>query len=559
MKKPLLSEMTLREKIGQCLLVYQYEINQNPETNYKTDRTQEERRAVLEKEQLGVFYGEQVDSYDKRDVDLSDKVRVKVNSTKYKKFIDEQCQMVKIPPLVTADCEYGAGSIFEDLSSVCGPLSVGSVDSEELAFEFGAAVARELRCGGINWRWTPIIDLVNRRSNGIMRNFAPGYPERMAALSIANFKGMQSEGVAATAKHFPGSDGYEYRDSHLCPTMVRDSKEKWWKKQGKYFKQLIDSGVYSVMIGHQAFPAVDDTKIGGKFIPSTLSKKVITDLLKEEMGFGGVVVTDGITMGGLFSLLSYEDLIVMLINAGNDVILGAKMCSGEILEKAVRDGRVDEKRIDDACQRVLDMKEKIGLFDDNYYNYPYTSKDVVPKTRQINTEIARKSITLVRDRTKLLPMKKENIKRVTIIVSSHLEEFEAELEPMKKAFEERGATVKMKRRLASADELKEISDNSDLIVYAVYVAGHCPVGGSTLFGDEAYTYFHAFKYGKEKSIGAAFGYPYIHFDIMENADAFINAYGKNPDSQTAFVEAVYGDIEIVGKSPIVLEPDLTKE
>ena len=330
--------------------------------------------------------------------------------------------------------------------------------------------------------------------------------------------------------------------------------EDWWSEQGQVFQRVIDSGVYSVMISHTAFPAADDTKINGKYIPSTLSKKIITDLLKEKMGFKGVVVTDGITMAGLYSLLPYEELIVGLINAGNDVILGAKLPSGDILEKAVLDGRIPMSRIDDACQRVLDMKEKLGLFEEGHNDLPYKAEDIVPQTRKISAEIARRSMTLVRDRNNLLPVDKSKIKKVSVIVSSHRETFIDSLKHMKAAFEERGIEVYMQRRLKSTPELEKIAKDSDLIIYAAYVGPHCPKGGLRLYGEECETFYHAFNYGKERSIGVSFGYPYIHYDIMENADAFINAYGASADAQRAFVEAILGEIELSGKSPVLLQP-----
>ncbi len=561
MRKPLLSEMTLREKIGQCLLVYQWDIYRKSEIDYDILRSEEERLAILEKEQFGVFYAEQVGMYkankrlENRTVDLAEDNGDKVKTAEYKEFIDNQSKLLKIPALTAADCERGAGSIFGDMTNTCDAPCMGAANSEELAFELGAAIARELRCGGINWRWFPVADIPHWRSGSIMRSIAADYPDRLVKLTNAHIRGMQSEGVAATLKHFPGLDRYDCRDSHFAKTIVSISMDEWEKGQGKVFQEIIDAGVYSVMVGHQAFPAADDTMINDSFIPATLSKKIITGLLKEKMGFEGVVITDAITMGGLFSVLEYEDLIVELINAGNDVILGAKLESGDILEKAVRDGRIPESRIDDACRRILDMKEKLGMFEDDYFNLPYKSEDIVEKTIAVNSELARRSVTLVRDRHTFLPLNKDKIKNVTIICSSHDDAYIDELEVLKKEFEARGASVYMQRRLKNPEELKALSDKSDLIIYAVYIAPHKPRGGMSLFGDECFTYFHAFSSGKKKSIGVSMGYPYVHYNIMENADTFINTYGKSPDCMKAFVQAIYGEIEITGESPVRLIPN----
>ena len=141
-----------------------------------------------------------------------------------------------------------------------------------------------------------------------------------------------------------------------------------------------------------------------------------------------------------------------------------------------------------------------------------------------------------------------------MIISTHHESFTKNLEVLKEAFNKRGIEVYMQRRLKSTAELKEISDNSDLIIYAAYVNMHAPQGYPRLFGVEAHSFYYAFNHGKEKSIGVSFGYPYIHYDTMENADVFINAYNPQPETMEAFVAAILGEIPIVGNSPVLHEP-----
>ena len=569
MKKPLLSEMTLREKIGQMLAPMHWDVYGKVEMEYDYSQSDiKDVKAIYEKEQFGVIRGEQVGVFyaDPENEGQVEKIEgyvegnllanftVKVNSAPYKKFIEKHNTYGKIPLLVGGDFGVGSAHVFKDGSWIVNANAIGAADSEELTFELGAAIARQMKCTGHNWRWCPPVDLGNRNNNMCMRTFAIDDVDRTIRLSKAYIKGMQSEGVAACAKHFPSEGRIEARDAHLSATSNTDSIETWWSEQGKVFKEMIDAGVYSVMVGHQSFPAVDDRKVDGRYVPSTISKKVITDLLKGELGFKGVVVTDGIGMAALFSLFPYEQLIVELVNAGNDIILGAKLPSGDIIEAAVLDGRISEERINDACQRVLDMKEKIGLFDDDYGVLSYTMEEAVADTLRISEEIAKRSITLVRDRYNLLPLNKKDIKKVSVIISTHADGFVYELEELKKAFNERGIEVYMQRRLKSALELKEISDNSDLIIYAADVHMHAPAGYLRLFGDEAYTYYHAFNHGKEKSIGVSFGYPYVHYDTMENAPVFINAYNTRPETMKAFVAAILGEIEIVGKTPVLIEP-----
>lgn len=337
---------------------------------------------------------------------------------------------------------------------------------------------------------------------------------------------------------------------------LTSTMEEWWEEQGKIFQGVIDGGVYSVMVGHEGFPACDDSKLKGKHRPSTVSKKVVTDLLKGEMGFKGVVITDDIIMTAHTSCYdSYDELIIDLANAGNDVILGVYPGAGDIIEKAVKEGVISESRIDDACQRVLDMKEKVGLFNGDHFEPPYKAADVTPHTRDVNKKIAEKAITLLYDNQGILPVDQKKIKNVTIICSTHADNFFKDLDCMKALLEERGMNVRLQRRLSSYDEMEEIDATSDLIIYAAYVGSHAPKGGLTFFGEECGTFHYAFNRGMEKSIAVSMGYPYLHHGIMAGAETFINTYGSSPELIEAFIKCIFGEIPFEGVSPVKIVPD----
>lgn len=552
MKKPLLSEMTLREKIGQTILPYQYDINRKTEVDAKILRTKEEKAAFLRERQFGTLWVQP--GAGSRGFDISWEAEHQDESEEFRQWILEEDACLKIHALVATDAEGGIGWAIKDLSNTPNAAAIGAANSPELTYQLGQAVGRELRCAGINWIWGPVVDICGRFGSNT-RSYCQNDPERMVTLANAYIRGLQSVGVAATAKHFPGGDRYEYRDAHYVNARIFSSEEEWWSEQGKIFQGVLDDEVYSVMISHHAFPAVDDTKLKGKYLPATLSYKIITELLKEKMGFKGVVITDSIAMAGLVSFYKEEDLIVELIKAGNDVLLGVRTIHAvDILEKAVLDGRISESRIDDACQRVLDMKEKMGMFTDEYWVEGPKAEELVPQTREICKAIAQRSITLVRDGNNLLPLNKDKIKKVTIICSSHKDSFFTNLELVKKEFEARGAEVHLQRRLKNNEELEAIDKDSDLILYAVYIGGHQPKGWLTLFGEECQTYMHAFSSGAEKSIGVSMGYPYVHYNIMESADTFVNAYNDDPEQMKAFVAALYGEIPMMGISPVELDP-----
>ena len=558
MKKPLLSELTLEEKVGQMLLGYQWDIHRKTRVGGarpETLRTKEERDAYLLKEKFGTLWAQTGMGSRGLDQDMADKETTDT-SAEYGQWIMEESDVYKIPALTSLDCETGASDTFKDLSRGVGAMTLGAANDVKLCYDLGVAIAKELRCAGATWRWAPVVDVGSKLTNQMLRTYRASEPERQIELANAHIKGTQSQGVAATAKHFPGGDKYEFRDSHFCPSMLNSEYDEWWEEQGRIFQGVIDGGVYSIMTSHHAFPAVDDSKVNGMYRPATISKKITTDLLKEKMGFKGVVITDSIAMGALFTLLPYEDLIVEIVNAGNDVILGCMADTNEIICKAVRDGRISIDRINDGCQRVLDMKEKLGMFEEGYRHVVGKAEDLVPETRKLNLEVARRGVTLVRDRKNILPFKKENIKNVTIIVSTHADHFMNSVEELKKEFEDRGMNVKVQRRLVNNEDMDRVSAESDLIIYAVYVKMHEPKGLPSLYGAEMDTYFYGFSNGKEKSVAISFGYPYVHFTMLENADMFINAYSASPELMKACVEGIFGEIEFKGDSPVELEPDI---
>lgn len=512
----------------------------------------------MEKENFGAFLIDETAVFKAMHPDAHDAKSDRLNAETYRNFIKKQSAYGKIPALTAGDFSfYGVGPFFQGMTSVPAPLALGAANSLELAYELTKSFSREMRSIGANWRWSPVVDIGGRYSGTVMRSPSPDDPERMIKLTLAHIRASQEEGVAATAKHFP-SGGFKgnYRDSHFCPTWNPLSFEEWWESQGKIFDAMIKGGVYSIMVGHTGFPAVDDSLVKGRYRPASVSKKIVTDLLKEKMGFKGVVITDGIPMAALLgSYDTYDELVEELVNAGNDVLLGVFPAAGDIIEKAVKEGRIAESRIDDACQRVLDMKEKIGLFEDNYWDLPYTLEECVEETARINREIARHAITKIRDRNNLLPVDKSKVKNVTIVCTTYGNAFFNNLRTMKACFEERGIKVNLQGRIESAAEMSRIDKESDLIIYAAYVAMHQPKGFVTLYDEDLCTYRYAFTKGKEKSIGVSMGYPHLHFDVMGNADTFINTYGKSSVLMEAFVEAVLGEVPIVGESPVQVYPD----
>ena len=553
MKRPKLEELTLTEKISQLLMVRQsvtaFKLAEGCADKF-IRRTDEEIAEIMGKYQYGGIWHAGMHLFNA--ISMEEGTDKKATTADSKALVEAVSAAVRLPVLVGVDCEKGTGGDFSDGTYCCSALAIGAADDEELTFQLNAAIAREIKAAGGNWRWMPVVDLMNRYCAGFGRTFSDDI-DKIIKHARAAIKGTESQKVASTVKHFPGYDPYEIRDSHIVTTAIDLSMEEWWETQAKTFQGVIDAGVDSVMIGHTAFPAADDTMVNGQYLPATMSSKIIQGLLREQMGFDGVVITDGMQMSGLNAICPYDEVLVRCINAGNDMLLGVNPYDFEIVEKAVLDGRIPMERINESAERILKLKEKIGLFDDA----PAEEIDMqvqAPLTAEIDRKIAEKSITLLYDRKQLLPLSKDKIRKVAIVCSSHAADTVKRLEVMKAAFEQRGATVTITEELYNRQNVEDLVAENDLIVYAAYVAMHTPVGMPSLYGDKMKHYFHAFTRGKEKSIGVSLGYPFAHIDFMAGADTFFNIYYPNPESLKALVKVLYGELPPCTVSPVDVEP-----
>ena len=547
MKRPNIKDLTLREKIAQLLIVRMSDLVMDASTSYTKFRAPEEAAQIMEKNQFGGIW-----LHGNTDVNQINDIwnkNVKYTVEELRAWYEEARKNVKIPVIAAGDTGRATG-----MSSFPGGLAIGASSDPDAAYKLGRSIAGELSHIGQDWIWSPIVDYCYRRSGGIGRQYS-NIPEDITKCAIGYMEGFHSRGMLSTVKHFPGDDYTEIhgRDSHIVTTYYNMPLDKWEKTQGKIFKDVIDAGVDACMVIASSWPEVDDTKVNGRYVPAGLSYKITTELLKEKMGFKGVVITDDVNMGGFTSFYNGGRLYAEFIKAGNDMLLGVSVDAVDLIEEEVKKGILTEERIDEACEKVFDMKEKLGLFDKGYRKPDWTFEEAKAESAKLAKEIAESSVTLIRDREKRLPFKKEEIKNIAIVCYTHSEGIFTALDTMKAEFEKYGCSVTKYRRLNSFEEAKEVADNNDLIVYVGYIGFHAPKGAPSFYGDEFWALRHAFVYGVEKSVGVSLGYPHIHYDFMDDANIFINAYNPAAETQKAVVKGILGEIPFVGKSPVVLD------
>ncbi len=548
--REIMDKMTLREKIGQLFIV-------RDDVLYNMVKD-EDLKDYLTKNPIGGIWATSLLKRPAAEFLNFDNTSGASSLADLREYVNMLNANLDIPLLVGGDSEKGG---YMGSAEVSGPDAVVAAGCGELAYKYGAAVANELKCGGLNWRWSPISDLAHHNSAVSVNRVCSDDPEKVIDFSKGLIAGSQDSGVAATVKHFPGQDINEVRDPHFMPSINNASFEDWMKVQGRVYKEAIDSGAYSVMVGHNAFPAIDDSEISGKRRPATFSKKIITDLLKNDWGFDGVVVTDDIGMRGAMGMFGRENMdkmYVELIKAGNDMILGTPVGTGledfiTMVEKAVLNGELDQSRIDDACLRVLNMKNKLGLFD-KPKTQEYKLEDFKKAneyTHNLNKEIAEKALTLFSNKNGLLPLNKDKIKSVAIISLTHFEPFNTKLEALKSSFEDRGVNAEI--FTITKSNLYEISKKFDVILYANFLSSHKPFGHCSFFGEMAQQFFKVMSYGSEKSVVVSFGSPFIRWEYFEETETYINAYWYNKEVMEALTKALFGDIPFVGKTPFDLK------
>ncbi len=514
------SDLSLREKILQTVVI------RVDKDNFVPD-------------QVGAafFFGEIITEADEMGIDCA------------KNTLAQYIDNAKIPILITSDFENGCGSMLKGLTPLPYLMSLGATNSEEIAYNYGRATALEARSVGANWSFSPVSDLnLNTRNPLINVRGISDDPALAARLLKQVVRGMQENGLAACAKHFPG-DGLDYRDQHLVTTNNTLSLEEWKQLSGKVFQELINDGVYSIMPGHITLPSYQkEVFTNGMKLPATLSHELVTNLLKKEMGFEGVVVTDALGMGGFNGWYeSKRRAEIESFKAGCDMMLWPNKHFVDDMTEAIENGYVSMERLDDAVTRILNMKEKLGMFekDNHAITLSEADKAFVARTQQ---ETAEHSVTLIRDEGKFFPLCAKTHKKIGVVPITHHQPALEEAKLLCQELCDRGFEATY---YEAGMNHKEIND-SDLVIYALFSRPYRPIGFLDFHSAEAKKVAAYLKHGTNKSMIVSFGSPYFGNQYFERALTYVNAYSMLAPSVKAFVRAAVGEIPFGNYSPVKL-------
>ena len=491
-------------------------------------------------------------------------------------LVNRMQENAKVPLLISVDAETGVGMRFADAANFPWAMAVAATGNPDYARRMGVVTGRESRALGIHHVFAPTVDVNNNADNPVInvRSFGED-PEAVGTFGAAFIEGVQSSRALATAKHFPGH-GDTNIDSHRGLPLINVSRERLNKVELPPFRRAIEAGVASVMVGHIGLPQIDpeeikplknalrvDAEEGAEIvdekttIPATLSKVVQTDILRKEMGFKGLIVSDAMSMSGLTLYMGQAEAGVRAVLAGTDILEKPadtdEMLRG--LREALKSGRISGERLDESVRRQLAWKHELGLFKERLT--PIEAIDTVVSTRDVyklSEEIAEKSVTLVRNDAGLIPV--DRTKRVAFIGLSNGFDNEATAAAFNRTMRENGikATSVVIQENSTAETLKrarETAQNADIVIAGLFGRVRSGAKNSVGLPEEGVKILRGLLASGKPVVGIGFGNPYILGSFPE-LTTYMVAYGDMPSLQRSSARAVFGLQDIGGRLPIAL-------
>ncbi len=467
-------------------------------------------------------------------------------------FIDTLQGAAKVPLFVSADLE-GSRMSLPVGTEVPNPLALAAVNDVQASRTISRIMAQEARAVGINWSFTPVIDINHAFRSAIVatRGFGASV-ETIEAQALAQIDEFQSAGVAATVKHWPG-EGYDDRDQHLVTTINPLTMDEWEASFGRLYRAAIAQGVMSVMSAHIALPAyilAQNPSAGLEaYRPAAVSKALNLDLLRGQLGFNGLIVSDATPMAGFGSWASRAEMLPEVIENGCDIILFSRDAAADValISAAVADGRISEARLDQALTRILGLKAWAGL----HQGVAKVNKAALarPQDKAAAQDITQRAPTLVKDVQGLLPLSPAKHKRVLVVTSGIVVPFfpqpiPFDLPDMLKA---EGFEV----TLHTAQTLPSAADY-DLMIYlfgeeTLLTRGRIFLDWLKITGN--FGAAMARHWNEIPTLMISFGYPYYLYDAPR-APAYVNAYATMPSMQRAVVACLMGRAPWNPHSPV---------
>lgn len=495
-------------------------------------------------------------------------------------IVNRMQQLAKYPLLISADLEAGSGMRFDDTVNLPWNMAVGATGDPQFARRQGELTGKEARALGIQQIYAPVADVNNNAANPVINVRSYGEdPVQVGSFVSAFIEGAQKAGVIATAKHFPGH-GDTAIDSHRGLPEIDVTRQRLNSVELVPFQAAVDAGVGAVMTGHIGLPLIDSTAITplprdmkleptdpdesaelvspAGTMPTTLSP-VVNRILRNDLHFDGLIVTDAMSMSGLTIYFTQEEASVRALEAGADLLLKPADADAAFrgVRAAVKKGRLTEQRIEESVRKVLAAKYDLGLVQQRLTPLDEIDQLVAGrKALELSDDVAEHAITLVRDDAGLVPLKtKLDAKILNLAITNgddRLYVSRSFVDAMSRAgrkldtivLDDRSSDADVKSALAHAGQ-------ADLVIVSLYGrirSGQARSVGIPERGTEIMTQLTARNIA---IIGISFGNPYL-LQGFPKLSTYVVAYGDMPSLQEATVDAILGRNDITGRLPISL-------
>ena len=473
----------------------------------------------------------------------------------------------KIPLLISANLEAGLNQTCLEGTRVGCQMAIAATGDESYAKELGRVIGEEASALGINWAFAPIIDIDSNYHNPITNTRTFGSdPKTVAAFGKAYVEEVQKHGLAASVKHFPG-DGVDERDQHLLASVNTLSCEEWDKTYGSAYKTCIEAGAKTVMVGHIMLPEYSkklNPELSDKDVmPGLIAPELLNGLLREKLGFNGLIVTDSSTMAGMGTVMSREKAVPLTIASGCDMFLFTKNLEEdfEFMKNGIKDGVITAQRLDEAVTRILALKASLKLHTkDNLPDIEKARKIVgCAEHKKVSAEVAERSITLVKEEKGVLPISADKYKRVLVYKKEgaasafgggvQVGACDRFIEKLKEQGFEVSVFVPGGGWEGMAAPVKEITEKYDLIIYLVSLATKSNqtvvrIEWAEPMGADVPVYMHTVP-----TIAVSLENPY-HLLDMPRVKTYINTYGGTEEILDALMNKLTGKTKFEGVSPV---------
>jgi len=521
-----MSQLNLEEKIAQLLMITAF-------TN-QDDAYEAQLKAIIKKYQVGglIFF-------------RGSPVKQVIHTNKYQ-------ELTKIPMLIAMDAEWGLGMRLDSTISYPKQMMLGAIQDDNLIYQMGFDMGNQLKRMGVHINLAPVADVNNNPDNPVInyRSFGED-PHNVAMKAYKYHSGLEDAGIISTAKHFPGH-GDTGSDSHYTLPVIMHDTSRLGTVELLPFRYLIDRGIPAIMSAHLNVPSLDSTKN----LASSLSPRIIQNLLKNKLGFKGLVITDALNMKGVSDFYKPGEVEVAALLAGNDILLMPSDVHRAISEikKEIRKGNITENEIDDRCRKILFAKAWAGL-----NNYEPIRTDLLlnelnrPQFQVLRRKLIASSLTVIKNDDQVLPLFRIDSCEIACINIGNdtVTTFPQTLNLYSKTDPYYLSRLAAYREFESLQ--RKVSKHNILIISLEQTS----LNAASRYGitENTIRFINELKFNG-KVILVVFGNPYLlsYFNHLDHIDAIIVAYDNEEDTREITAQLIFGAIPAKGKLPVSIKP-----